>query len=102
MNHPWFLLIWQMAPHVFAIAESAFYNMKSYKDNQCIIIRFYPLIKPIDFPAENPEREKPKLQNESCSTLQMFLVGRPRRFKKSKIWCLLQILFLRVSDVQKH
>jgi myosin I len=25
-------------PHVFAVAESAFYNMKAYKDNQCVII----------------------------------------------------------------
>jgi len=33
-----------MPPHVFAIAESAFYNMKSYKDNQCIIIRYNILI----------------------------------------------------------
>jgi len=31
-----------MSPHVFAIAESAFYNMKSYRDNQCIIIRYCP------------------------------------------------------------
>lgn len=30
----------EMPPHVFAIAESAFYNMKSYHDNQCIIIRY--------------------------------------------------------------
>ncbi|KAH8429801.1 class I myosin myoA [Aspergillus melleus] len=25
-------------PHVFAVAESSYYNMKSYKDNQCVII----------------------------------------------------------------
>lgn len=25
-------------PHVFAVAESAYYNMKAYKDNQCVII----------------------------------------------------------------
>ena len=30
----------EMPPHVFAIAESSFYNMKSYHDNQCIIIRY--------------------------------------------------------------
>ena len=29
----------EMPPHVFAVAESAYYNMKGYKDNQCIIIR---------------------------------------------------------------
>ncbi|KAJ3348930.1 class II myosin [Allomyces javanicus] len=28
----------EMPPHVFAIAESAYYRMKSYGDNQCIII----------------------------------------------------------------
>jgi myosin-1 len=28
----------EMPPHVFAIAESSYYNMKSYKDNQCVII----------------------------------------------------------------
>ena len=27
-----------MPPHVFAIAESSYYNMKAYKDNQCVII----------------------------------------------------------------
>jgi len=28
----------EMPPHVFAIAESSYYNMKGYKENQCIII----------------------------------------------------------------
>nr|AAA67877.1 myosin I heavy chain [Aspergillus nidulans] len=28
----------EVPPHVFAVAESAYYNMKSYKDNQCVII----------------------------------------------------------------
>lgn len=28
----------EMAPHVFAIAESAYHHMNSYKENQCIII----------------------------------------------------------------
>ncbi|KAK3329495.1 P-loop containing nucleoside triphosphate hydrolase protein [Apodospora peruviana] len=28
----------EMPPHVFAIAESMYYNMKAYKDNQCVII----------------------------------------------------------------
>ena len=27
-----------MPPHVYAIAESAYYNMNGYKENQCIII----------------------------------------------------------------
>lgn len=27
-----------MPPHVFAIAESSYYNMNAYKENQCIII----------------------------------------------------------------
>jgi myosin-1 len=27
-----------MPPHVFAVAESAYYNMNAYKDNQCVII----------------------------------------------------------------
>ena len=27
-----------MPPHVFAVAESAYYNMKAYKENQCVII----------------------------------------------------------------
>ncbi|CAG8616843.1 14409_t:CDS:10 [Funneliformis mosseae] len=28
----------EMPPHVYAVAESAYYNMNSYKENQCIII----------------------------------------------------------------
>lgn len=28
----------EVPPHVFAVAESAYYNMKAYQDNQCIII----------------------------------------------------------------
>ncbi|THH21199.1 hypothetical protein EW146_g278 [Bondarzewia mesenterica] len=28
----------EVPPHVFGIAESAYYNMKAYKDNQCVII----------------------------------------------------------------
>lgn len=28
----------EVPPHVFAIAESMYYNMKSYKENQCVII----------------------------------------------------------------
>jgi ABC-type dipeptide/oligopeptide/nickel transport system ATPase component len=28
----------EVPPHVFAIAESSYYNMKSHKENQCVII----------------------------------------------------------------
>ncbi|OJJ46140.1 hypothetical protein ASPZODRAFT_133139 [Penicilliopsis zonata CBS 506.65] len=28
----------EVPPHVFAVAESSYYNMKSYKENQCVII----------------------------------------------------------------
>lgn len=28
----------EMPPHVYAIAESMYYNMNSYKENQCVII----------------------------------------------------------------
>lgn len=28
----------EVPPHVFSIAESAFYNMNAYKENQCVII----------------------------------------------------------------
>lgn len=27
-----------MTPHVYAIAESMYYNMKAYSENQCVII----------------------------------------------------------------
>ena len=29
----------EVPPHVFAVAESSYYNMNGYKENQCIIIR---------------------------------------------------------------
>jgi myosin I len=32
------MLTVQMPPHVFAVAESAYYNMNAYKENQCVII----------------------------------------------------------------
>ena len=28
----------EVPPHVYAVAESSYYNMSSYKDNQCVII----------------------------------------------------------------
>ena len=28
----------EVPPHVFAVAESGYYNMKAYKENQCVII----------------------------------------------------------------
>jgi myosin-1 len=28
----------EVSPHVFGIAESAYYNMNAYKENQCVII----------------------------------------------------------------
>lgn len=28
----------EVPPHVFAVAESGYYNMKAYNDNQCVII----------------------------------------------------------------
>ncbi|KAK5258720.1 class II myosin, partial [Exophiala xenobiotica] len=28
----------EVPPHVFAVAESSYYNMKAYQDNQCVII----------------------------------------------------------------
>ncbi|MCJ1306590.1 class II myosin [Agyrium rufum] len=28
----------EVPPHVFAVSEAAYYNMKAYKDNQCVII----------------------------------------------------------------
>lgn len=28
----------EVPPHVFAVAESSYYNMNAYKDNQCVII----------------------------------------------------------------
>lgn len=28
----------EVPPHVFSIAESAYYNMNAYKENQCVII----------------------------------------------------------------
>ncbi len=28
----------EVPPHVFAVAESSYYNMKAYKENQCVII----------------------------------------------------------------
>jgi len=41
-----------MPPHVFAIAESAYYAMNAYSENQCVIISvrpFAPLAhRPVD------------------------------------------------------
>ena len=42
----------EVPPHVFAIAESMYYNLKSYGENQCVII------------SGNQGPVKPKQQNK--------------------------------------
>src|SRR5947207_15300735 len=76
--------------------------MKSYKDNQCIIIRFWIPYHLIDSSVENREQARLKLPSESCNTLPTSRAERPLKFKKSKIWFLLRIPYLRVSVVQRH
>lgn len=58
-----------MPPHVYAVAESSYYNMNAYKDNQCIIIRSVISIVPsigtsqLTQAVVNPAPAKPKQQS---------------------------------------
>lgn len=58
----------EVPPHVFAVAESSYYNMNGYKENQCIIIRYVALFRAaLDIGLARCDKEKASIPHDGAS-----------------------------------
>lgn len=80
--------IGELPPHIFAIGDNSYVEMRETKKNQCVVIRyvqdrFRPVIMAINFLVAKAGLERPKAQNSSSNTLRWLAGNIPGSNNKS-------------------